>query len=228
MSNNNWNINAELAKLKKNNNKPTIKVGNNGKVYIKVNNKFILWKNTTKPSMPVRKYTRNQLNIIGPSTRVYNNVRLAKALNVYNNAIQKQLNALEMLRVTNRPAYNNAVKHLLSRGYVLDKLKTVGRGHPAVFKNYTASNKNNQSIRGFVVFHNSPSNNSTRVLNLIVTRPKEKVGEFLIKKVLENASRNGKTLIRLNSVKSAVNFYKRFGFKPIGNTKGFTPMQKQI
>jgi len=226
MSNNNWNINAELAKLEKN--KPTIKVGNNGKVYIKVGNKFILWKNTTRPSTPVRKYTRNQLNITGPSTRVYNNARLAKALNVYNNAIRKQLNAFEMLRVTNRPAYNNAVKHLLSRGYVLDKLKTVGRGHPAVFKNYTARAKNNQSIRGFVVFHDSPSNNSTRVLNLIVTRPKEGVGNVLMKKVLENASRNGKTLIRLNSVKSAGNFYKRFGFKPIGNAKGFTPMQKQI
>jgi GNAT superfamily N-acetyltransferase len=191
-----------------------------GKVYIKVGNKFVL--RNTKPYIPVRKYTLSQLNLAGPGTQKYNNKRIENAMKVYANAVQKQLNAVEMLRVLNRPAYNKAVRHILSQGYVYDKLKTVGQ---LGFKNYTARAKNNQSLRGFAVFHNSRANGN-RILNLLVTRSGEGTGKILMNRILNNAKRNGKS-IRLNSVKSAVNFYKRFGFEPSGNVGGLTPMRKR-
>jgi hypothetical protein len=217
MANNNnmsW-MNAEM-------NKPIKTKTVNGKLYVKVGNKFVL--RNTKPSAPVRKYTLNQLNVAGPGTRLYNNKRIQNAMKVYGNARQKQLNAIEILRVTNRPSYNKALRHILGQGYVYDKLKSVGQ---LGFKNYTAHAKNNKSLRGFAVFHNSRANNS-RILNLLVTRPREGTGKVLMNRILKNAVRNGKTVITLNSVKSAVNFYKLFGFQPSGNVNGLTPMRRRL
>lgn len=214
MANNNWNINAEMKK-----NIKTKVVG--GKVYKKIGNEFVL--RNAGPSAPIRKYTANQLNMNGPGTRIYNSSRLENAMKVYVNAIQKQRNAIELLSVINKPAYNKAVRHLLSQSYVYDKLKTVGQ---LGFKNYTARAKNNKSLRGFAVIHNSRANGN-RILNLLVTRPREGTGKVLMNRIINNAKKNGKS-IRLNSVKSAVNFYKRFGFEPSGNIAGLTPMRRRV
>lgn len=192
-----------------------------GKVYVKFGNKFVLRK--SEPSAPARRYTLNKLNLAGPGTRIYNNPRIENAMKVYANAVQKQLNAVEMLRVINRPAYNKAVRHILSQSYVYDKLKSVGQ---LGFKNYTARAKNNQSLRGFAVIHNSRANGN-RILNLLVTRPREGTGKILMNRIINNAKRNGKS-IRLNSVKSAVNFYKLFGFEPTANVGGLTPMRRRV
>ena len=212
--NNNFNFNAEMKKNVKS------KVVN-GKVYVKVGNKFVLRK--TEPSAPARRYRANQLNLVGPGTRIYNNPRIENAMKVYVNAVQKQLNAAEILRVINRPAYNKAIRHILSQSYVFDKLKSVGQ---LGFKNYTARAKNNRSLRGFAVIHNSRANGN-RILNLLVTRPGEGTGRILMNRIVNNAKRNGKS-IRLNSVKSAVNFYKRFGFEATGNVNGLTPMRRRV
>jgi hypothetical protein len=212
-NNNNFNFNAEMKK-----NVKSKVVG--GKIYIKAGNKFV--PRNSGPSGPARKYTLNQLNIAGPGTRIYNTTRFENAMRVYANALQKQLNAIEIRKVLNKPAYNKAFKHLLQPGYVRDKLKTVGQ---LGFKNYTARAKNNQSLRGFAVIHNSRANGN-RILNLLVTRPGEGTGRILMNHIVKNATRNGKP-IRLNSVKSAVNFYIRFGFKPTGNAGGLTPMRRQ-
>lgn len=214
-NNNNFNFNAEMKK-----NVKSKVVG--GKVYVKIGNKFVL--RNAGPAAPARKYTLNQLNLAGPSTRIYNNPRIENAMKVYANAVQKQLNAVEVLRVLNKPAYNKAIHQILARGYVHDKLLTVGK---LGFKNYTAHAKNNKSLRGFAVFHNSRANNS-RILNLLVTRPREGTGKILMNRILNNARNNGKTVVRLNSVKSAVNFYKRFGFEPTGNAGGLTPMRRRV
>jgi hypothetical protein len=214
MANNNWNINAEMKK-----NVKSKVVG--GKVYVKFGNKFVLRK--SEPSAPTRKYRANQLNLTGPNSRIYNNPRIENAMKVYANAVQKQLNAVEILRVINRPAYNKAVRHILSQSYVYDKLKSVGQ---LGFKNYTARAKNNRSLRGFAVIHNSRANGN-RILNLLVTRPREGTGKILMNRIINNAKRNGKS-IRLNSVKSAVNFYKLFGFEPTGNVGGLTPMRRRV
>ena len=192
-----------------------------GKVYVKIGNKFVLRK--TEPSAPARRYTLNKLNLAGPGTRIYNNPRIENAMKVYVNAVQKQLNAAEILRVINRPAYNKAIRHILSQSYVFDKLKSVGQ---LGFKNYTARAKNNRSLRGFAVIHNSRANGN-RILNLLVTRPGEGTGRILMNRIVNNAKRNGKS-IRLNSVKSAVNFYKRFGFEATGNVNGLTPMRRRV
>jgi hypothetical protein len=219
MANNNnmsW-MNAEM-------NKPIKTKTVNGKLYVKVGNKFVL--RNTKPSAPVRKYTLNKLNVAGPGTRLYNNKRIKNAMEVYGNARQKQLNAIEILSVTNRPAYNKAVRHILGPGYVYNKLKSVGQPRLG-FKNYSARAKNNGSLRGFAVFHNSEANGN-RIVNLLVTRPREGTGKILMNRILKNAVRNGKTVITLNSVKSAVNFYKLFGFQPSGNVGGLTPMRRRL
>lgn len=210
---NNFNFNAELKK-----NIKTKVVG--GKLYVKIGNKFVL--RNAGPSAPARRYTLNQLNLTGPGTRIYNNPRIENAMKVYKNAIQKQLNAVEMLRVINKPEYNKAVRYILSQGYVYDKLKSVGK---LGFKNYTAHAKNNKSLRGFAVIHNSRANGN-RILNLLVTRPCEGTGKILMNRILNNAKKNGKS-VRLNSVKSAVNFYKRFGFEASGNVNGLTPMRRR-
>ena len=194
-----------------------------GKVYVKIGNKFVLRK--TEPSAPARRYTLNKLNLAGPGTRIYNNPRIENAMKVYVNAVQKQLNAAEILRVINRPAYNKAIRHILSQSYVYDKLKSVGQLGLG-FKNYTARAKNNRSLRGFAVIHNSRANGN-RILNLLVTRPGEGTGRILMNRIVNNAKRNGKS-IRLNSVKSAVNFYKRFGFEATGNVNGLTPMRRRV
>ena len=212
--NNNFNFNAEMKKNVKS------KVVN-GKLYVKIGNKFVLRK--TEPSAPARRYTLNKLNLAGPGTRIYNNPRIENAMKVYVNAVQKQLNAAEILRVINRPAYNKAIRHILSQSYVFDKLKSVGQ---LGFKNYTARAKNNRSLRGFAVIHNSRANGN-RILNLLVTRPGEGTGRILMNRIVNNAKRNGKS-IRLNSVKSAVNFYKRFGFEATGNVNGLTPMRRRV
>ena len=212
--NNNFNFNAEMKKNVKS------KVVN-GKVYVKIGNKFVLRK--TEPSAPARRYTLNKLNLAGPGTRIYNNPRIENAMKVYVNAVQKQLNAAEILRVINRPAYNKAIRHILSQSYVFDKLKSVGQ---LGFKNYTARAKNNRSLRGFAVIHNSRANGN-RILNLLVTRPGEGTGRILMNRIVNNAKKNGKS-IRLNSVKSAVNFYKRFGFEATGNVNGLTPMRRRV
>jgi GNAT superfamily N-acetyltransferase len=212
-NNNNFNFNAELKK-----NIKTKVVG--GKLYVKIGNKFVL--RNAGPSAPARRYSANQLNLAGPGTRIYNNPRFENAMKVYKNAIQKQLNAVEMLRVINKPAYNKAVRYILSQGYVYDKLKSVGK---LGFKNYTAHAKNNKSLRGFAVIHNSRANGN-RILNLLVTRPREGTGKILMNRILNNAKKNGKS-VRLNSVKSAVNFYKRFGFEASGNVNGLTPMRRR-
>ena len=212
--NNNFNFNAEMKKNVKS------KVVN-GKVYVKIGNKFVLRK--TEPSAPARRYTLNKLNLAGPGTRIYNNPRIENAMKVYVNAVQKQLNAAEMLRMINRPAYNKAIRHILSQSYVFDKLKSVGQ---LGFKNYTARAKNNRSLRGFAVIHNSRANGN-RILNLLVTRPGEGTGRILMNRIVNNAKKNGKS-IRLNSVKSAVNFYKRFGFEATGNVNGLTPMRRRV
>lgn len=214
-NNNNFNFNAEMKKNVKS------KVVN-GNVYVKVGNKFVLRK--SEPSAPARKYTLNQLNIVERGTRIYNAARLENAMRVYVNAIQKQLNAIEIRKVLNRPAYNEAVRHLLQPGYVQGTLKRVGRLGLG-FKNYTARAKNNKSLRGFAVIHNSRANGN-RILNLLVTRPGEGTGRILMNRIVNNAKRNGKP-IRLNSVKSAVNFYRRFGFEATGNAGGFTPMRRR-
>ena len=212
--NNNFNFNAEMKKNVKS------KVVN-GKLYVKIGNKFVLRK--TEPSAPARRYTLNKLNLAGPGTRIYNNPRIENAMKVYVNAVQKQLNAAEILRVINRPAYNKAIRHILSQSYVFDKLKSVGQ---LGFKNYTARAKNNRSLRGFAVIHNSRANGN-RILNLLVTRPGEGTGRILMNRIVNNAKRNGKS-IRLNSVKSAVNFYRRFGFEATGNVNGLTPMRRRV
>ena len=214
--NNNFNFNAEMKKNVKS------KVVN-GKLYVKIGNKFVLRK--TEPSAPARRYTLNKLNLAGPGTRIYNNPRIENAMKVYVNAVQKQLNAAEILRVINRPAYNKAIRHILSQSYVYDKLKSVGQLGLG-FKNYTARAKNNRSLRGFAVIHNSRANGN-RILNLLVTRPGEGTGRILMNRIVNNAKRNGKS-IRLNSVKSAVNFYKRFGFEATGNVNGLTPMRRRV
>ena len=214
--NNNFNFNAEMKKNVKS------KVVN-GKLYVKIGNKFVLRK--TEPSAPARRYTLNKLNLAGPGTRIYNNPRIENAMKVYVNAVQKQLNAAEILRVINRPAYNKAIRHILSQSYVFDKLKSVGQLGLG-FKNYTARAKNNRSLRGFAVIHNSRANGN-RILNLLVTRPGEGTGRILMNRIVNNAKRNGKS-IRLNSVKSAVNFYRRFGFEATGNVNGLTPMRRRV
>ena len=214
--NNNFNFNAEMKK-----NVKSKVIG--GKVYVKIGNKFVLRK--TEPSAPARRYTLNKLNLAGPGTRIYNNPRIENAMKVYVNAVQKQLNAAEILRVINRPAYNKAIRHILSQSYVFDKLKSVGQLGLG-FKNYTARAKNNRSLRGFAVIHNSRANGN-RILNLLVTRPGEGTGRILMNRIVNNAKRNGKS-IRLNSVKSAVNFYKRFGFEATGNVNGLTPMRRRV
>ena len=214
--NNNFNFNAEMKKNVKS------KVVN-GKLYVKIGNKFVLRK--TEPSAPARRYTLNKLNLAGPGTRIYNNPRIENAMKVYVNAVQKQLNAAEILRVINRPAYNKAIRHILSQSYVYDKLKSVGQLGLG-FKNYTARAKNNRSLRGFAVIHNSRANGN-RILNLLVTRPGEGTGRILMNRIVNNAKRNGKS-IRLNSVKSAVNFYRRFGFEATGNVNGLTPMRRRV
>lgn len=216
-NNNNFNFNAEM-------NKPIKTKTVSGKLYVKVGNKFVL--RNTGPSVPVRKYTLNQLNVAGPGTRIYNNHRIENAMKVYGNARQKQLNAIEILRMTNRPAYNKSIRKILGQGYVYNKLKSVGQ--PILgFKNYSARAKNNGSLRGFAVIHNSRANNS-RILNLLVTRPREGTGKVLMNRIIKNAVRNRKTVVTLNSVKSAVNFYKLFGFESVGNVGGLTPMRKKI
>lgn len=219
MNNNNWNAFVKAEEKKGVNFKIV-----NGKIHVKVGNKYTIRELPT----PVRKYTLNQLNILGPSTRIYNNARFKSAMKVYHNAIQKQINALEMLKMINKPAYNKAIKKLLGPGYVgyvHDKLKTVGK---LGFKNYSVYAKN-KSLRGFAVFHNSRTNNNTRILNLIVTLPKEGVGKILMNRILNNAKKNHKTIVRLNSVPSAINFYKKIGFKPIGNESGaIIPMMKKF
>ena len=212
--NNNFNFNAEMKKNVKS------KVVN-GKLYVKIGNKFVL--RNAGPSAPARRYTLNQLNLAGPGTRIYNNPRIENAMKVYANAVQKQINAAEILRVINRPAYNKAIRHILSQSYVFDKLKSVGQ---LGFKNYTARAKNNRSLRGFAVIHNSRANGN-RILNLLVTRPGEGTGRILMNRIVNNAKRNGKS-IRLNSVKSAVNFYRRFGFEATGNVNGLTPMRRRV
>lgn len=195
-----------------------------GKVYVKIGNRFVL--RNTKPTTPVRKYTLNQLNIVGPSTRLYNNKRLENAMKVYVNTTQKQLAALEMLKMTNKPAYNNAVKHLLGQGYVYNKLKSVGQPGTG-FKNYSARAKNNKSLRGFAVFHNSRANGN-RILNLLVTHAGEGTGKILMNRMIKNARANGKSVIRLYSVKKAIPFYNKFGFVKNANINGITPMRKKI
>jgi len=218
--NNNWNINAELAKNVK------FKVVK-GKVYVKTGNNFVL--RNAAPSAPIRKYKLSNLNIAGPGTRLYNTPRLENAIKVYTNAVQKQLNAAAILKVVNPPAYVKALRHILAQGYVTDKLRSVGhRNGSVLIKNYTAHAKNNKSLRGFAVIHNSRVNANNRILNVLVARPGEGVGRILMNRILGNASRNGKTL-RLNSVRSAVNFYRKFGFEPIGNVVngGTTPMRRR-
>ena len=192
-----------------------------GKVYVRIGNKFVL--RNTKPSSPVKKYTRNQLNIVGPSTRILNNKRLENAMKVYVNTIKKQLASVEMLKVTNKPAYNNFVKHLLGHGYVYNKLKSVGKG----FKNYSAISKNNKSLRGFAVFHNSRANGN-RILNLLVTHTGEGTGKILMNHIIKNAQAHGKSTIRLQSVKKAIPFYNKFGFVSTGNVNGLTPMRRRL
>lgn len=212
-SNSNFNFNAEMEK----NVKSKVK---GGKVYVKIGNKFVL-RNAKANVSPVRKYTRNQLNILGPSAHKLNNKRLENALKVYNNTVQRQRANASTL---NKAAYNNAVKHLLSRPYVYNKLKSVGVGN---FKSYSAISKNNKTLRGFAVYHNSRANGN-RILNLLVTHSGGGIGKILMNHIIKNARAHGKSVIRLQSVKKAVPFYNQFGFVSTGHVNGLTPMRKRL
>jgi GNAT superfamily N-acetyltransferase len=180
-----------------------------GKVYIKLGNKYIL--HNLSPS---KKYTKNQININGPRSKKLNNNKIKNAMNVLNAALSKQFAVA--------PAANR--KQFLNPGYVYNTLKSVGLHG---FKNYSATSKNNKTLRGFAIIHNSPSTGN-RIVNVLVTHSGEGTGKLVMNRIIRNARANGKTVIRLQSVKSAIPFYNKFGFVSQGNANGLVPMKLQL
>lgn len=206
--NNNWDPNAE--------NVTTVVKG--GKVYTKIGNQLFLSRVAAKPNSPNKKHN---VNILGPGTYfVKNPNKKRNAMNVVRTTQAKQMQRAK--NTMNGNQYNKFVSGLLKENYVANVLESVGKQK---FKNWVAISKNNGSIRGFAIVHNNSRNG--RNVNVIATRTGEKVGSLLMRHIIANARKNRKQIIHLTSVKSAINFYKKLGFKGTGNGN-LVPMTLRI
>lgn len=206
--NNNWNPNEENVK--------TVMKG--GKVYMKIGNQLILVRGPAGANAPPAK--KHNTNVRGPGTYFRNNPNKKRnAMNVVQSTQAKQIERAK--NTMNVEQYKKFLRGLLSPSYVANKLESVGK---QTFKNWVVVSKNNGSIRGFAIVHNSRNG---RNVNVIATRTGEKVGTLLMNHIIADAKKNKKPLILLTSVKSAVNFYKGLGFQGNGNGN-LVPMTLRI
>jgi len=208
-SNSNWNENENVKTVVK-----------GGKVYMKIGNQLILVRGAPKPLSPAKKHT---VNVRGPGAYFRNNPRMKKnALNVVRNTQAHQL--AKARNTMNKSNYNEFTKTLLSNRYVANKLESIGK---QTFKNWVAVSKNNGSIQGFAVVHNSRNG---RNVNVLATRMGGGVGRLLMNHIVKNARKNGKAVVFLTSVGSAVPFYNKMGFKreSKNNAEKLVPMSLKL
>jgi GNAT superfamily N-acetyltransferase len=205
---NNWNPNEENVKT----------IVEKGKVYMKVGNQKILVRNMTQ----VQPKKKHAINVRGPGTYFRNHPNKRRnAMNVVRNTQAKQINyAKHTMSLEN---YKKFIMGLLDLSYVLKKLESVGK---LSHKNWVAVSKNNGSIQGFAVVHNT-ANGQNRNLNVLATRSGQGTGRMLMNRIIANAKKNGKNL-HLTSVKTAVPFYTLFGFKGNSNGNRLTPMSLKL
>lgn len=195
--------------------------GRNGKIFmrtksgseINVTNRF---KPTPKKSpspkapspkapSPPKQTKRPRQNITGPGAYFQtNNARKKKAaLNVLN-SVKSKLTKNEFNHLKN---YTNRLLNIV-------KIKVPGL--KSQYKNYTVTR--NGKLHAYAITYNRPSNNNTRILELLVS--KGGAGKNIINKIKSNARNAKKSKIRIYAVKSAVPFYKGLGFTNKGNVNG--------
>jgi hypothetical protein len=103
---------------------------------------------------------------------------------------------------------NNAVnlirKGNLGTGYVLSTFSFVGKNG---YKNYVF--RSNNKIHGFAVVRENGNN-----LHIVTigTTQKKGIGRLLMNRIRNDAKRNGFKNLRVNSIPSAMGFYKAMGF----------------
>ncbi len=194
---NNWDPNEENVKT----------VVKNGRVYMKIGNQMILVRNAPKASVN----KKHNVNVHGPGTYFRNNPN-------------KKKNALNVVRNTQTRQLKHTTGNLLSLPYVSNKLQSVGR---QTFKNWVALSKNNESVRGFAIVHNSRNG---RNVNVLATNAGKGIGRLLMNRIIANAKKNGKAIIFLTSVKSATPFYNKMGFQRRTNneTEKLIPMTLRL
>lgn len=128
------------------------------------------------------------------------------------NAHINKRSALNLLNSRRNNIPKNEYANL--KNQIANKLNLKPRRIPGtpVMRKYSAMN--NGKLVGFAVVQNRIRNN-VRNLHLIVAR--KGVGRKIFDEILRNAIANGRSNIELHSVKSAVNAYKKWGFKNKGN-----------
>jgi N-acetylglutamate synthase-like GNAT family acetyltransferase len=114
-----------------------------------------------------------------------------------------------------KPDMYNNVLHFMrpsitNRNYIL---KILGNMNMNGAKNYVMLNKNGK-LHGFAIIRKY---DGIMVLDLIGANRGKGYGRQMMERIINNAKKKGVETIFLNSVPSAVNFYKKFGFT--GNTK---------
>ena len=155
-----------------------------------------------KPRQPSPPRKRPRPHIIGPGTYFQNS-----------NARKKQA-ALNVLNSFKYILNKNEFNHL--RNYTNKLLNTVKEKIPGMrnpYKNYKVNR--NGKLHAYAIIYNSPSNNKTRTIELLVS--KGGAGKNIINQIKSNARTAHKNKLRIHAVKSAVNFYKSIGFKNRGN-----------
>jgi GNAT superfamily N-acetyltransferase len=194
-----------------NENEPKTKIEGN-KVYWLFPNGTKILRGTVK-SMPIRK-----INVKGPGTFFANNKnRINSAVNFLRNLQAPKI--ANARRTMNNSNFKKYMRGKLGSGYTARYLSYVGKNTP--YKNYVALT-NNGRLRGFAVVSNHPSNTRRRNVKVIVGQG---TGKLMLNKIVQNARSNGKNKLHLNAVKSAQNFYKKYGFVVLNNSnKNLTTM----
>lgn len=215
-SNSNWNLN---------NNEPKTKIEGNKVYWVFPNGKKVFARKIVTTS-PQRNQT-TKIKVLGPGTFFSNNKsRINNALLFFRNIQDPKIK-----NATSKMSENELRKFLrgkLGGAYTAKYLSLVGRNS---YKNYVALTGNNKGIlRGFAVISNDPTNTRRRNVKVIVGKG---TGKLMMNKIVHNARSNGKNRLHLNSVRSAHNFYKRYGFvnnnaNNKGNLKAMTLNLRRI
>lgn len=94
-------------------------------------------------------------------------------------------------------------------------------------RNYSVVNANGNMVGFALIEVKKP----TMKIHLIATKPGQGVGKLLMKRIVTNAKKKKLQAIFLESVPSAVGFYKKLGYAPTGNknnSSSLTMMAKNI
>lgn len=185
-------------------------VGRNGKIFmrtksgseINVTSRFHPPKKAPSPPKKAPSPPKPQQRIIGPGSYFQNN------------NLRKKKAALNVLNSVKSRLTKNEFNHL--KNYTNRLINTVKIKIPGIksqYKNYIVTR--NGKLHAYAITYNRPSNNKTRLLELLVS--KGGAGKNIINKIKSNARNAEKSKIRIYAVKSAVPFYKSLGFINKGN-----------